>query len=252
MTEDLDKDLEDLDLSDDSFDLDGLDDAAGGDEDAGIDLGGLDDAGGDEDAGGGDEDAGIDLSGLDDAGGDEDAGGGDEHAGGLNAADLDGLGDAGKGEDSSSGGDSLDLDAELQSMLDESEGGGGDTEAAGAGGESEEALGGGADGVEKPPPPALPAMDLSEEQTVNLEFLLDIKLHVTFEVGRAKMLISDLLTLGQGSVIELHRLVGDDLDMLVNGKLVARGEVVVVNEKFGCKINEIVPPDQRVKYMGNI
>ncbi len=100
--------------------------------------------------------------------------------------------------------------------------------------------------------PAPPPRELSDEQTVNLEFLLDIKLHVTFEVGRAKMLISDLLTLGQGSVIELHRLVGDDLDLLVNGRLVARGEVVVVNEKFGCKINEIVAPEQRIKFMGNL
>ncbi|MEE8435951.1 MAG: flagellar motor switch protein FliN [bacterium] len=246
MTEDLDKDLEGLDLSDDSFDLGGLDDAGGDEEDAGIDLSGLDDAGGEEDAGSGPDAA--DLDGLEDAGGEEDAGSG------LDAADLDDLGDAGGGEESSSGGDSLDLDAELQSMLDDSEGSGGDTEAADAGGELEEALGGegaGMDGGEDTPP-ALPPMELSDEQTVNLEFLLDIKLHVTFEVGRAKMLISDLLTLGQGSVIELHRLVGDDLDMLVNGRLVARGEVVVVNEKFGCKINEIIPPDQRVKYMGNI
>ena len=226
MTEDLDKDL---DLSDDSFDLDGLDDAGGDEEDPGIDLDSLDDAGGDEDAG-------------------EDTGGG------LDAADLDGLGDAGGGEESSSDGESLDLDAELQSMLDDSEGKGEDKEADDAGGGLEEVLGGEETGMEvgEVSPPALPPMELSEGQTVNLEFLLDIKLHVTFEVGRAKMLISDLLTLGQGSVIELHRLVGDDLDMLVNGKLVARGEVVVVNEKFGCKINEIIPPEQRVKYMGNI
>ena len=94
------------------------------------------------------------------------------------------------------------------------------------------------------------AANLSNEQTVNLEFLLDIKLHVTFEVGRAKMLISDLMTLGQGSVIELHRLVGDELDMLVNGRLVAKGEVVVVNEKFGCKITHIIPPEERVKHLG--
>ena len=87
------------------------------------------------------------------------------------------------------------------------------------------------------------------EDSVNIEFLLDIKLHVTFEVGRSKMLVSDLLTLGQGSVIELHRLVGDELDLFVNGKLVARGEVVVVNEKFGCRITNIVPPEERVKYL---
>ena len=91
--------------------------------------------------------------------------------------------------------------------------------------------------------------DLSDREVINLEFLLDIKLHVTFEVGRSKMLISDLLTLGQGSVIELHRLVGDELDLLINGKLVAKGEVVVVNEKFGCRINEIIPPQDRVKHL---
>ncbi|MFI5337736.1 MAG: flagellar motor switch protein FliN [Opitutales bacterium] len=88
--------------------------------------------------------------------------------------------------------------------------------------------------------------------TQNLEFLLDIKLNVTFEVGRAKMLISDLLTLGQGSVIELHRLVGDELDLLVNGRLIAKGEVVVINEKFGCRITNIISPEDRVKHMGGM
>ncbi len=68
----------------------------------------------------------------------------------------------------------------------------------------------------------------------------------------SKMLISDLLTLGQGSVIELHRLVGDELDLLINGKLVAKGEVVVLNEKFGCRISSIIPPEDRVKYLGGI
>ncbi len=86
----------------------------------------------------------------------------------------------------------------------------------------------------------------------NLDFLLDIKLNVTFEVGRAKMLISDLLTLGQGSVIELHRLVGDELDLLINGRLVAKGEVVVINEKFGCRITNIISPADRVKHMGGM
>ncbi len=88
-----------------------------------------------------------------------------------------------------------------------------------------------------------------DEDTPNVEFLLDIKLHVTFEVGRAKMLISDLLTLGQGSVVELHRLVGEELDVLVNSKLVAKGEVVVVNEKFGCRVTEIVSPEDRIKHL---
>ena len=93
------------------------------------------------------------------------------------------------------------------------------------------------------------AANLAGQEVVNLEFLLDIKLHVTFEVGRSKMLISDLLTLGQGSVIELHRLVGDDLDLMINGKLVAKGEVVVVNEKFGCRIIQIIPPEDRIKFL---
>ncbi len=88
-----------------------------------------------------------------------------------------------------------------------------------------------------------------EEEGVNVDFLLDMKLTLTFEVGRAKMLIGDLLSLGQGSVIELHRLVGEDLDMFVSGRLIARGEVVVVNEKFGVRILDIVSPEDRIKQM---
>lgn len=90
----------------------------------------------------------------------------------------------------------------------------------------------------------------SSSGNVDLSFLLDMPLTVTFEVGRAKMNISDLLSLGQGSVLELHRLVGEDLDMFVNGKLVARGEVVVINEKFGARLTSVVPPEERIKRMG--
>ena len=64
--------------------------------------------------------------------------------------------------------------------------------------------------------------------------------------------ISDLLSLGQGSVLELHRLVGEDLDVFVNGKLVARGEVVVYKEKFGARITEIISPTDRVKRMAGM
>jgi len=161
------------------------------------------------------------------------------------------------------------LDDDLQAMLDGSpgeetadsqseEGGGGGIL---AGGSIEdaigEAMGGDAPAAAPAParaaaPPRPPTAGLSGDQVANLEFLLDIKLHVTFEVGRSKMLISDLLTLGQGSVIELHRLVGDELDLLVNGKLIAKGEVVVVNEKFGCKITDIIPPEDRVKHLGTV
>ena len=67
----------------------------------------------------------------------------------------------------------------------------------------------------------------SDEEGVDLKLLLELPLTMTFEVGRAKMSISNLLSLGQGSVLDLHRLVGEDLDILVNGKLIAQGEVVI-------------------------
>ncbi|MDH5559919.1 MAG: flagellar motor switch protein FliN [Deltaproteobacteria bacterium] len=86
---------------------------------------------------------------------------------------------------------------------------------------------------------------------VDLRFLKDIKVNLSFEVGRAKMFISDLLSLGQGSVIELHRLVGEELELFINGHLLATGEVVVVNEKFGAKIIKIIDPKERVKKLGS-
>jgi flagellar motor switch protein FliN/FliY len=80
--------------------------------------------------------------------------------------------------------------------------------------------------------------------------ILDIPLMVTVELGRTKMLINDLLQLGQGSVIELSKLVGEPLDLLVNEKTVAKGEVVVVNEKFGIRVTEIISPQERIESMG--
>ena len=90
-----------------------------------------------------------------------------------------------------------------------------------------------------PPPPS--------GKTANLDLILDIPLTVTVELGRSKMLINDLLQLGQGSVIELTKLAGEPLEVLVNQKLVARGEVVVVNEKFGVRLTDIVSPMERVQ-----
>ena len=92
----------------------------------------------------------------------------------------------------------------------------------------------------------------SPPPNVDVNFLMEMPLTVTFEVGRAKMSISDLLSWGQGSVLELHRLVGEDLDVFVNGKLVARGEVVVYKEKFGARITEIISPTDRVKRMAGM
>jgi flagellar motor switch protein FliN len=89
----------------------------------------------------------------------------------------------------------------------------------------------------------------SSGETKSMDLILDIPLTVTVELGRSKMLINDLLQLGQGSVIELTKLVGEPLEVLVNQKLVARGEVVVVNEKFGVRLTDIVSPMERVQSM---
>ncbi len=91
----------------------------------------------------------------------------------------------------------------------------------------------------------------SASEITNLDFILDIPLEVSVELGRAKMLISDLLQLGQGSVIELTKLAGEPLEIFVNQKLIARGEVVVVNEKFGIRMTDIISPAERVKQLGS-
>jgi flagellar motor switch protein FliN/FliY len=81
----------------------------------------------------------------------------------------------------------------------------------------------------------------------NMEFILDIPLEVTVELGRTKLLIHELLKLGQGSVIELSKLAGETLEILANQKLIARGEAVVVNEKFGVRLTEVVSPMERIE-----
>jgi flagellar motor switch protein FliN/FliY len=81
----------------------------------------------------------------------------------------------------------------------------------------------------------------------NLDFILDIPLQVTVELGRTKLLVKDILQLNQGAVIELSKLAGEPLDIFVNSKLVARGEAVVVNEKFGVRLVDIVSPNERVE-----
>ena len=91
------------------------------------------------------------------------------------------------------------------------------------------------------------ATPVPSDKTTSLDLILDIPLTVTVELGRSKMLINDLLQLGRGSVIELTKLAGEPLEVLVNQKLVARGEVVVVNEKFGVRLTDIVSPMERVQ-----
>ena len=88
---------------------------------------------------------------------------------------------------------------------------------------------------------AVPASD------VNLDVVLDIPVNLSMEIGRTKISIRNLLQLNQGSVVELERLAGEPMDVLVNGTLIARGEVVVVNEKFGIRLTDIISPAERVK-----
>ncbi len=83
----------------------------------------------------------------------------------------------------------------------------------------------------------------------NLDLILDIPLRVTVELGRSRMVVSELLNLGQGSVIELNKLAGEPMEILVNDKLVARGEAVVVNEKFGVRLTDIISPKERVEQL---
>ncbi len=84
-------------------------------------------------------------------------------------------------------------------------------------------------------------------EDANLDVILDIPVNVSMEIGRTRMPIRNLLQLNQGSVIELDRLAGEPMDVLVNGTLIAHGEVVVVNEKFGVRLTDIISPTERVK-----
>lgn len=85
------------------------------------------------------------------------------------------------------------------------------------------------------------------QETKNLEFILDIPLQLTVELGRTKLLVKDVLQLNQGAVVELTKLAGEPLDVFVNSKLIARGEAVVVNEKFGIRLVDIISPNERVE-----
>ena len=83
----------------------------------------------------------------------------------------------------------------------------------------------------------------------SLDFILDIPLKVTVELGRSRMAIREILQLAQGSVVELSKFAGEPLEVLVNDKLIARGEVVVVNEKFGVRLTDIISPVERIEQL---
>lgn len=84
-------------------------------------------------------------------------------------------------------------------------------------------------------------------EEANLDVILDIPVTISMEIGRTHISIRNLLQLNQGSVVELDRLAGEPMDVLVNGTLVAHGEVVVVNEKFGIRLTDVISPAERVK-----
>lgn len=94
------------------------------------------------------------------------------------------------------------------------------------------------------PDPVQPGAELED---INLDVILDIPVTIAMEIGRTKLPIRNLLQLNQGSVVELDRLAGEPLDVLVNGTLIAHGEVVVVNEKFGIRLTDVISPAERVK-----
>ncbi|MDX2494448.1 MAG: flagellar motor switch protein FliN [Desulfuromusa sp.] len=83
-----------------------------------------------------------------------------------------------------------------------------------------------------------------------IDLLLDIPLEVSVEVGRSRILVRDLLQLQEGSLVELDKLAGETLDLYVNSRLIARGEAVVVNEKFGLRLTDVVSPAERIEKLG--
>jgi flagellar motor switch protein FliN len=87
----------------------------------------------------------------------------------------------------------------------------------------------------------------AESRDVNLEVVLDVPVTLSLEVGRARLPIRSLMQLNQGSVVELERAAGEPLDVFVNGTLVAHGEVVVVNEKFGIRLVDVISPAERIR-----
>lgn len=101
---------------------------------------------------------------------------------------------------------------------------------------------------------AAPAVAQAERRggtaTANgIDFILDIPMQVSVQLGSTRMLVRELLQLGQGSVIELDKLAGEPMEVLVNNKLVARGEVVVVNEKFGIRLTDVVSATERIQQL---
>ncbi|PYG04075.1 MULTISPECIES: flagellar motor switch protein FliN [unclassified Thioalkalivibrio] len=158
-------------------------------------------------------------------------------------------------QDDSSGGEAEDPDALLaQAQSNSHESDAANAASTGTGGRSKAAAGGEKERKHKPDPNAQPLEpdELTdsgggEEEDVNLDMVLDVPVTISMEIGRTRIPIRNLLQLNQGSVVELERLAGEPLDVLVNGTLIAHGEVVVVNEKFGIRLTDVISPSERIR-----
>jgi flagellar motor switch protein FliN/FliY len=103
------------------------------------------------------------------------------------------------------------------------------------------------DGVKSAELQQLDGEGIVSDEEVNLDVILDVPVDISMEIGRTEISIRNLLQLNQGSVVELDRLAGEPLDVLVNGTLIAHGEVVVVNEKFGIRLTDVISAAERIK-----
>jgi flagellar motor switch protein FliN/FliY len=106
--------------------------------------------------------------------------------------------------------------------------------------------------LQEPPKPAQKSTNTSSDQKTGrgLNFLYDIPLQISVEVGRSKILLRDLLKMGEGYVIELDKLAGEPLDLYVNSKLIAKGEAVMVGDKFGIRLTDVVSTADRIENLG--
>ncbi len=104
------------------------------------------------------------------------------------------------------------------------------------------------EGMDTPPDSEIEAVSKQKER--GLDFLYDVPLQISVEVGRSKILLKDLLKMGEGYIVELDKLAGDPLDLYVNSRLIAKGEAVMVGDKFGIRLTDVVSAVDRVEQLG--
>ncbi|PJZ64130.1 flagellar motor switch protein FliN [Leptospira wolffii] len=170
--------------------------------------------------------------------------------GSLSQDDIDALLTGAGPSGSGGGGGSADfnLSGELDSLLGDAGGGGGSPTASDPGGAPSFADIAAALGPSATPAPAKTSSRSSSvsSNTANLNLLLDVNIALTVELGRTNMYIKDVLGLSEGAVVELDNAVGEDLDILANGKLVGKGKLVLLDDYYGIRITEIVDPSRRL------